>query len=108
MEHCGGSPVYLPFGLNKEGALTGDLATREDFSLLQRHVERTLAAMADGLAGGEVSPNPIVRGSEYSACAWCDFAQVCHRASGEVPERPMQKTGREQFWTRLREEDTDG
>lgn len=108
MERCGGSPVYLPFGRNKEGVLTGDLATQEEFALLQRHVKRTLAAMADGLAGGEVSPNPIVRGTEYSACTWCDFAQVCHRASGEVPERPMQKTGREEFWDRLREEDTDG
>lgn len=105
MEHCGGSPVYLPFGLDKEGNLTGDLAGREDFKLLQRHVQRTLSAMAEGLAGGAVDPNPIVRGTEYSACAWCDFAQVCHRASGGVQERPMRKTEREEFWNRLREEE---
>lgn len=108
MEHCGGSPVYLPFGLDKEGKLTGDLASGEDFRLLQRHVERTLAAMADGLAGGEVSPNPIVRGNEYSACMWCDFAQVCHRASGEVPEHPIRKIKREEFWSRLQEEENHG
>lgn len=64
--------------------------------------------MADGLAGGGVDPNPIVRGSEYSACKWCDYAQVCHRASGEVPERPMKKTARGDFWDRLREEENHG
>lgn len=105
MEHCGGEPVYLPFGHDRAGERTGDLAAKEDFETLRRHVGRTLSAMADALAGGDVSPNPIVRGTEYSACTWCDFAQVCHRASGGVAVRPIRKVGREEFWERLREEE---
>ncbi len=105
MEHYREQPVYMPFTVGKDGTPSGDLAGSEDFSLLRAHVERTLAAMTDELAGGAVEPNPIVRGAEWSACAWCDYAPVCHRASGEVELRPMKRTKRDEFWTRLKEDD---
>ena len=73
-----------------------------------RAVERVLARMADDIAAGAVTPNPLLRGSEDTACAWCDYAQVCHRASGEVEGRPMRKTERKRFWEELEKEADHG
>lgn len=104
MEQFDAKPVYLPIQLDKDGNFKGDLADREELQLLRRHVQRTLEQMADGIGSGAVSPNPIYRGSEDTACAYCDYAQVCHRASGEVAARPMRKTDRKEFWQLLRKE----
>lgn len=107
MERCEGSPVYLPFKISAKGQLTGDLADREELGLLRRHVERTLRQMADQIAAGAVAPNPVVRGADSTPCAYCDYGQVCHLASGQVCERPMARTGRTEFWERLRREEDD-
>ena len=107
MEQFVTKPVYLPIQLTKDGTIQGDLADREELQLLRRHVQRTLEQMADGIADGAVEPNPIVRGSEDTACAYCDYAAVCHRASGIVTARPMRKTDRKDFWKQLRMEAED-
>ena len=107
MEQFESKPVYLPIQLTKDGTIQGDLADREELQLLRRHVQRTLEQMADSIADGAVEPNPIVRGSEDTACAYCDYAAVCHRASGIVTARPMQKTDRKDFWKQLRREAED-
>ena len=107
MEQFVTKPVYLPIQLTKDGTIQGDLADREELQLLRRHVQRTLEQMADSIADGAVEPNPIVRGSEDTACAYCDYAAVCHRASGIVTARPMRKTDRKDFWKQLRMEAED-
>jgi len=107
MEH-GGSPVYLPYRRTAKGERVGDLADEGELRLLRRHVKRTLETMTDDICGGEVSPNPIVRG-ELSACAYCDYAQVCHRASGAAGERPVASMSRGEFWDALaKEAEKDG
>lgn len=109
MEHYEKSPVFLPFKINSKGELSGDLADRSELHLLRRHVERTLRQMADQIASGSVEPNPVVRGADSSPCDYCDYVQVCHRAAGQIEVRPMAKTSRSEFWTRLsREEEHHG
>ena len=105
MEHYGQKPVYMPFQVTKDGRIRGDLADRHQLKLLRDHVQRTLARMSDGIAGGQVEPNPILRGPDQTACKWCDFSEVCHQASGEVACRPMQKTERKTFWELLEKEE---
>ena len=83
----------MPFQLDATGKPRGDLADRGELRLLRDHVRRVLAQMADDMAGGTVEPNPIVRGPDEGSCTYCDFAQVCHRASGEIPERPIAQDG---------------
>lgn len=104
MEHFDKKPVYMPFQLDASGEPKGDLADLGEMRLLRDHVKRVLAKMADDLHGGAVEPNPILRGPEDGACTYCDYAQVCHRASGEVPGRPMRKTERKTFWNLLEKE----
>lgn len=109
MEHFDKKPVYMPFQLDASGQPRGDLADHGELRLLRDHVRRVLAQMADDMAGGTVEPNPILRGPEDGACTYCDFSQVCHRASGEVPGRPMRRTERKTFWSLLEKEaDTNG
>jgi len=108
MEHFEGEPVYMPFRVNAKGELTGDLAGRREWTLLRAHVLRTLERMADDMAGGAVEPNPIVRGTGWTACDFCDYARVCHRASGEIAERPIRQVSREEFWKEIGEGEEDG
>ncbi len=108
MEHFENKPVYMPFRVNAKGELTGDLADRREWALLRGHVRRTLERMTDDMAGGAVEPNPIVRGTGYAACDFCDYALVCHRASGEIEERPIRKVSREEFWKEIGEGEGHG
>ncbi len=104
MERFEDRPVYMPYQVNSRGELTGDLADAEEMRLLKQHVSRVLSQMADSIAEGTVDPNPIVRGAEDSACTYCEYAEICHRASGELAMRPMRKTDRKKFWEILRKE----
>jgi len=104
MEHFEKAPRYMPYRLSAKNGPTGDLMDAGELRLLRAHVERTLSAMTDAICAGEVSPNPIVRGPDQSACAWCDYAQVCHRASGAAEERPIASVSRTEFWESLERE----
>ncbi|MCI8524378.1 MAG: hypothetical protein HFF17_00290 [Oscillospiraceae bacterium] len=108
MEHFERQPVYMPYKLSAKGEKVGDLMDSGEMALLRAHVERTLARMADDLAAGGVDPDPVRRGPEDTACTYCDFAQVCHRASGEVADRPLRKIDRAGFWRALEEDAEHG
>ncbi len=100
-------PVYMPYRITAKGELDGDVADQEEFRLLRDHVKRVLRQMTDDMAAGEAEPNPIVRGADNTACAHCDYAEVCHRASGEIAARPMRKTDRKGFWEALAREEEE-
>ena len=68
----GDTPVYLPYQ-NKKGELTGNLATREQFRLLEDFVSGSLRELTQKLFSGTVSPNPIVRGPMVSSCQYCEY-----------------------------------
>ncbi len=95
-------PRFMPYSVGKNGP-SGNLADKRQMELLERHVLCTLSAMADSIASGNVTPNPIVRGQD-SSCRFCDYKTLCHMdlCPGEV--RPMAATSAEKFWKKLEEE----
>ena len=105
MEQDPEAPRFMPYGVGKSG-LKGDLADRRQMILLERHVIRTLADMADQIAAGGVRPNPVVRG-QYGSCRFCDFSTVCHRDLCEHEDRILAATSAEQFWEKLEQEERE-
>jgi ATP-dependent helicase/nuclease subunit B len=57
MEHDE-NPVRLSCRRKKDGTVTGDIASRDQFKLLSRYVFRLLGKMVDEIASGNVEPNP--------------------------------------------------
>ena len=98
-----GSPKRLGCKLNKEGELTGDIATREQLKLLKKYVFQVLRNMVSDIASGDVTPNPYTRGSAHSACSYCPYQSVCHFAT--VAGRRNYKTmSAQRFWEEISKE----
>lgn len=89
--------------VNKEGNLTGDIATKEQFSQLKDYVFILLRKMVDSIASGDVEPNPYTRGTAHNPCVYCPYGAVCHPA--DVPGRRNYKAmSSKEFWTGIGEE----
>lgn len=101
------NPQYMPYKIGKDGPV-GNLANEQQMNLLEHHVLRTLADMADSIAGGAVNPNPIFRGND-SSCRFCDYRSVCHKDLCTHEHRVMAETSADKFWEKLgREADDHG
>ncbi|MCD7859792.1 MAG: PD-(D/E)XK nuclease family protein [Firmicutes bacterium] len=100
---------YSRLGLkqSKDGALSGDLASREDLAVLERYVGAVLSELIASVASGDVSANPYTRGSAHDACAFCPYGEICRPAS--VPGRRNYKamTAKE-FWDGVRKKVPNG
>jgi len=106
MEPCKDDPVFLPYAHDKNGDLTGDLASVEQLRLLETHVFSTVAALADDLAQGNVEANPYYYDDLQNACRWCAYQELC--ADG-AEKRWLEKVpGNRQFWELLGKEDANG
>lgn len=103
MEADAENPRYMPYKVGKSGP-EGNLADGYQMDLLERHILRTLSGMADAIASGTVSPNPIIRGSNTS-CRYCDFKDVCHMDLCMHEQRIMSATNAKRFWEKLEEGD---
>jgi len=103
MEEDTQTPKYMPYKRTKNG-LEGNLASREQMTMLERHVLRTLADMTDSIASGDVLPNPTDRGG-YGPCSYCDYADVCHQDLCRHDVRVMASTSADLFWEKLEEEE---
>lgn len=107
MELDPSQPQFMPYHQGRSG-LTGDLADRTQMTLLERHVIRTVADLADTMAAGAVTPDPMVRG-DNTPCRYCDYQTVCHKDLGLRQPREQAKTGAEEFWQILqRQEENHG
>ena len=99
----GGAPKRLCYKVNKDGAMVGDLADREQMKQLKRYIFRILGQMVDDIASGNVEPNPYTRGSSHSACAFCPYGSICHEQ--EVAGRRNYKTmDADRFWDEIGKE----
>lgn len=82
MEH-GGTPRYLPVKFNRSGEATGDaLANAEQLGALSRHIRETLLELARELRQGSITADPYYRSQQDTACAYCDYLDICHFAAG--------------------------
>ena len=104
MERTDGAPEFLPLRRKKDGSLTGDLASREQFELLKKFTMARLRACVDEIASGDVTPDPYTRGSAHGACAYCDFAQACHLDTYPGAVRRLAATDRALFWEKVEKE----
>ncbi len=104
MERTDGTPEFLPLKRKKDGSLTGDLASREQFGLLKKFTMARLRACVDEIASGDVTPDPYTRGSAQGACAYCEFAQVCHLDTYPNAVRRLASTDRALFWEKVEKE----
>ena len=103
----GEQPAYLPYQI-KKGELTGDLATAEQFRLLEQFVSQSLRSMTGQIFSGSVTPNPIVRGLLVSSCQYCAYRDACHMDACAQQPRYMKKIGADEFWAELERRRADG
>ena len=92
---------YLPCKRNKDGVIKGDLASEEQFALLEQHVFDKVADLTDQLYSGDLEPNPYYIDSNHHGCAWCPFKSIC---GSKTNKRILEKISRSDFWERLKEE----
>lgn len=97
------TPVRLCYRKYKNGTVTGDLASREQFKLLSRYVFRLLGKMVEDIASGNVAPNPYTRGSSHNACRYCPYGSVCHAATVEG-RRNYKTISSQRFWDEISKE----
>lgn len=97
------SSYRLCFRTLKDGSLSGDLASREQFRLLRAYVFIVLGRIVDEIAGGCIDPNPYTRGSNDHACRFCPYGPVCHPETVEG-RRNYKTVTAEKFWEDVKEE----
>ena len=102
MEEDPENPRFMPYAMGKDGP-EGDLADGRQMQLLEDHVLRTLRAMTDSIASGDVAPDPIIRGQD-SSCRFCEYQTLCHMDLCGRTIRPMASTTAEKFWEKLQQE----
>ena len=97
------SPTRLSCRRKKDGTVTGDIASREQFKLLNRYVFHLLGKMVDDIASGNVTPNPYTRGSSHNACRFCPYGVVCHAATVK-DRRNYKMMSSQRFWDEITKE----
>jgi ATP-dependent helicase/nuclease subunit B len=98
-----GSASRLNYKIDKNGELSGDVASREQLNLLRRYVQRVLQKLIAQIAQGNVEPNPYCRGKSHNACTYCPYKAVCHY--DRVPGRRNYMTmSAQRFWDEIGKE----
>ena len=97
------NPVRVSCRRRKDGTVSGDIASREQFKLLNRYVFHLLGNMVDEIASGNVKANPYTRGSSHNACRFCPFGAVCHAATVE-DRRNYKVMSAQRFWDDIEKE----
>ena len=96
----------LPCKKKKDGSISGDVASREQWRKLESYVFTQVGNMADEIASGNVTPNPYTRGTSFNACRFCPYGPVCHPQT--VEERRNYKTmSAQRFWEEIEKEMKD-
>lgn len=97
------TPIRLSCRKKKDGTITGDIATREQFKLLNKYVFSLLGKMVDDIASGNITPNPYTRGSSHNACRFCPYGSVCHAPTVEE-RRNYKMMSAQRFWEEVEKE----
>ena len=96
----------LPCKKKKDGSISGDVASREQWKNLEKYVFTQVGNMVDEIASGNVTPNPYTRGTSFNACRFCPYGSVCHPQT--VEERRNYKTmSAQRFWEEIEKEMKD-
>ncbi|MCL2401941.1 MAG: PD-(D/E)XK nuclease family protein [Oscillospiraceae bacterium] len=107
MEH-GEAKQYLPMKITKDG-ITGDsLASTEQFSLLERHVDHMLQSARDEMLNGRIDRSPYYKNAADNACLYCEYRSVCAFGEHEADTRRyVRKMKAEEVWQTLGDDDDE-
>ena len=75
-------PRYLPIRVNKNGNLSGSLASAAQLGKLGRYVETLLHDIAGEVRRGNIDADPCCHTEEDRPCRYCDWASACHFQDG--------------------------
>ena len=103
----GDKPLRMNYTVRKDGSFSGDLADREQLKDLEDYVFKTVAAMVEDIASGNVTPNPYTRGTSHNACTFCPYGPVCHKETVEG-RRNYKKMEAQRFWDEIGKERSHG
>lgn len=87
----------------KDGAITGDIADRQQLRMLRSYVFKSLAETVSQIASGRVEANPYSRGVSFDACGYCPYSSVCHKES-VTGRRNYKALKPEEFWAGIEKE----
>ena len=87
----------LRCGVDKNGQLTGDIASRQQMRILKSYVFHLLENMVNSIAQGETVADPYTRGTSYNACTFCPYGNICHKDTVEN-RRNYKAIKAAQFW----------
>ena len=96
-------PKRMGYTRNKEGVISGDVASGAQFSLLKEYLFCLLGRMVNEIASGAVTPNPYTRGSSHNACTFCPYGSVCHQEEVEG-RRNYKAMSPDRFWEEVEKE----
>ena len=97
------APERLCCKRKKDGTLSGDIASKDQFKLLNDYVFHLLSKMVDDIASGNVEANPYTRGSAHNACRFCPYGAVCHSATVDG-RRNYKAVSSKEFWNQIEKE----
>ena len=96
-------PKRLSIKRNKDGLVSGDVATSHQFVQLKKYLYKLLKKIVDDISSGNVTPNPYTRGTSHNACAFCPYGPVCHPEE-VVDRRNFKKITADRFWSDIEKE----
>lgn len=82
---------FIDVTIAKGDTLKGNLISERGFAALQEHLVSLLAKLGQELLSGDVTPMPLSRGGDDTACKYCDYAAVCSFEAGRSSVRRYQK-----------------
>jgi len=102
-------PRYLPLRVNRNGDLSGSLASAAQLGKLGRYVEALLHDIAREVRQGNIDADPCCHTEEDTPCRYCDWAPACHFQDGRdgdhlnyiLPVKP------EEFWQEIERKEAD-
>lgn len=96
----------LRCGKDKNGNLTGDIASKQQLGKLKQYVMTLLENMVDSISAGDTKANPYTRGTSFNACTFCPYGDICHKEC--VQDRRNYKAVKaHQFWEQIEKEVAD-
>jgi len=101
------APQYLPLRVNKQGDISGGIASAARLGALSRHVDKLLHQIACELRDGNIDADPCCHSEEDSFCRYCAWASACHFEDGHGRDRlryiiPIKA---EEFWEQIGKEE---
>ena len=101
------APQYLPLRVNKNGDISGSIASAARLGNLSRYVDKLLHQIACELRDGNIDADPCCRSEEERFCRYCSWASACHFEEGRGGDRLRYITPikAEEFWDQIGEEE---